>query len=781
MGQFSFGQAVPRTEDPRLLRGEGRFVADFALANQAYGHVLRSPHAHARIVSIDTADAKRAPGVLGVFTEKDLAADGLGTTRVKMPRKRPDGSPLYQNPHPGLARDRVRFVGDYVAYVVAETLDEAKDAAELIAVDYEPLAAGVDTASAIEPGAPAVWDDCPDNVSNLFEQGDRDAVEAAFERAHHVTRQRFVISRVLANAMEPRGAIGAYDVHEGRHTIYCAVGNIHAVRGMLAGDVFGVAENKFRVICGDIGGAFGSKGVTAPENIVSLYASKKLGRPVKWVAERSEALLADDHCRDNVSDVELALDDNGIFLALRVRTLCNLGAYLNSDRNLMATFGNLGSLAGVYRTPAIHVAVTGVFTHTMSTATYRGAGRPEAAYLIEGIIDRAARETGIDRVELRRRNIIPAEAMPYRTGLVYTYDCGEFERNMDEAMALADVAGFEARRAESLGRGTLRGLGITNPIERAGAPPGPETADIRFDPSGGVTLSVGTKSQGQGHDTMYKIILSEFLGIDSDDVHVIEGDTDKVAYGTGTFGSRSASVGGSAAVLAAEKIIAKGRLIAAHLLEAADDDMVFERGTFTVAGTDRTVTLQDVARAAYRPGARPKGLEAGLFETGVFEPEKQTFPNGCHVCEIEIDADTGKLDVVRYVVVDDVGNVINELTLDGQVHGGVAQGIGQAVLEHMIYDRETGQVASGSFMDYAMPRADDMCSIRVESRPVPTATNPLGVKGAGEAGTVGALPGIMNAAVDALAPLGIRHVEMPLTPEKLWRAIRDARAGDGSA
>jgi len=477
--------------------------------------------------------------------------------------------------------------------------------------------------------------------------------------------------------------------------------------------------------------------------------------------------------------VELALDDNGIFLALRVRTLCALGAYLNSDRNLQATFGNLGSLAGVYRTPAIHASVQGVFTHTMSTATYRGAGRPEATYLVEGIIDRAARETGIDRVELRRRNLIPPDAMPFKTGLIYTYDSGEFERIMDETIEMADVGSFEARRAAAKTRGKLRGLGITMPIERAGAPPGAETANIRFDPQGGVTLSVGTKSQGQGHDTMYKIILSDVLGIDSDDVYLIEGHTDKAAYGTGTFGSRSASVGGSAALRAAEKIIDKGKRIAAHLLEAADEDITFERGTFAVTGTDRSVTLKDVAKAAYRPGGRPKGMEAGLFETGVFEPEAQTFPNGCHVCEIEIDPDTGTLIVERYTVVDDVGNVINELTLEGQVHGGVVQGIGQAVLEHMIYDPESGQVASGSFMDYAMPRASDVCSIEVESSPVPTATNPLGAKGAGEAGTVGALPGIMNAAIDALAPLGITHVEMPLTPKKLWRTIREAQADQG--
>ena len=777
MGQFSFGQPVPRTEDPRLLRGEGRFLSDFTLADQAYGYVLRSPHAHARIVSMNTAAAERAPGVLAVYTEQDLAADGLGTTRVKAPRKRPDGSPIYQNPHPGLARDRVRFVGDYVAYVVAETLNLAKDAAELIEVNYEPLPAIVDTAATIEPGAAPVWDDCPDNISNLFELGDKDAVDAAFARAHHVTRQRFVISRVLPAAMEPRGAIGAYDRYEDRHTIYCGVGNIHAVRGLLANDVFGVPENRFRIICGDIGGAFGSKGVTAPENVVSLYASKKLGRPVKWVSERSDSMLADEHSRDNVSDVELAMDENGIFLALRVRTLAALGAYVNSDRNLQATFGNLGSLAGVYRTPAIHVSVHGVMTHTMSTATYRGAGRPEATYVVEGIIDRAARETGIDRVELRRRNLIPPEAMPFKTGLIYTYDSGEFEKIMDETIEMADVQGFEARRAEAKARGKLRGMGITMPIERAGAPPGAETADIRFDPQGGVTLSVGTKSQGQGHDTMYKIILSDVLGIDSDDVYLIEGDTDKAAHGTGTFGSRSASVGGSAALRAAEKIIEKGKLIAAHLLEAAEEDIAFERGNFAVAGTDRTVTIKEVAQASYRTASRPKGMEAGLFETGVWEPEGQTFPNGCHVCEIEIDPDTGTLIVERYVVVDDVGTVINHLTLDGQVHGGVAQGVGQAVLEHMVYDPASGQPATGSFMDYAMPRASDICSIEVESHPVPTATNPLGVKGAGEAGTVGALPGIMNAAVDALAPLGITHIEMPLTAEKLWRAIRDARTG----
>ena len=495
------------------------------------------------------------------------------------------------------------------------------------------------------------------------------------------------------------------------------------------------------------------------------------------MAERAEAFLSDDHARDNVSDVELALDKNGKFLAMRVTNYCNLGAYLTSDRTLLSTFGNLGTLAGVYTTPAIHVNVYGVFTNTVATATYRGAGRPEACYLIEGIIDRAARETGIDRVELRRRNLIPPSAMPFRTGLIYVYDCGEFEKGMDRALHMAEWKGFEGRRAEAKKRGKLRGIGIANPIERAGAPPGPETTQIRFDPTGTVTLVAGTISQGQGHETMYKILLSHTLGIDSDDVMLLQGDTDKVAFGSGTFGSRSAVIAGSAVVNAANKVIDKGRKIAAHILEAAETDIEFERGTFTVAGTDRKIALKEVAKIAYQTPRLPKGLEPGLVETGIFEPEGQTFPNGTHICEIEIDPDTGRLDIIRYIVVDDVGHAINTLTLEGQVHGGVVQGVGQAILEHMNYDRDSGQLASGSFMDYAMPRADDICAIEMEENPVPTKLNPLGVKGAGEAGTVGGLPVIISAALDALAPLGIDDIEMPLTSEKIWRAIQAARAG----
>jgi aerobic carbon-monoxide dehydrogenase large subunit len=776
MGQFGIGQAVPREEDPRLLRGQGEYIADMSRPNQAYAYVLRSPHACARIRAIDTRAAQQMPGVLAVYTEADLKADGIGTTKVRMPRKRPDGSPLFSSPHPGLARGETHFVGDQVAYVVAESLAAAKDAAERIAVDYEPLPSVVLTADAVKPGAPAVWDGCAGNISNIFELGDKAAVDAAFAKAHHVTREHFVISRIMHNAIEPRGCIGEYDPRYQRFTLYGCIGSIHSVRRAFAEDVFKLPENRFRVVAGDVGGAFGSKGNTAPENMLALYAARKLGRPVKWVAERGECFLSDDHCRDNVTDAELALDKDGNFLAMRVKTLANLGAYLSADTNLLPTFANLGTLAGVYKTPAIHVTVLGVFTNTTATAPYRGAGRPEACYVIEGIIDRAARELDIDRIELRRRNLIPPAAMPFKTGLVYTYDSGEFEACMDEALAAADYAGFEKRRAEAKKRGKLLGLGVANAIERAAAPPGAETAEIRFDATGSVTLVVGTTAQGQSHETMYKIILCDKLGIDSSEISFIQGDTDKVVWGTGTFGSRSAVIGGSAALRAAEKIIAKGKKIAAHIFEAAEADIEFGEGAFVVAGTDKRMPLKDIARAAFQPGRLPKGMEPGLFETGVYDPTQQTFPCGTHVCEIEIDEDTGKIAVQRYVAVDDVGVVINALTLHGQVHGGVLQGVGQGLGESIIYDPASGQLLSGSFMDYPMPRADDICAIDVDDHPTPTTTNPLGAKGAGEAGTVGALPAVMNAALDALAPLGIKHIEMPLTPERVWRAIHAARA-----
>jgi carbon-monoxide dehydrogenase large subunit len=774
MGQFAVGQSVPREEDPRLLRGEGQYVGDFELPGMVRGYVHRSPHAHARLLAVDVSAARGAPGVLAVFTGEDLAGpDAPGSLRCRFPYKRADGKPMFHTPYLGLARGRVRFVGEPVAYVVAETLSQAKDAAELVQVEYEPLRAVTLLEEAAGENPPAVWEECPDNVAYVIDIGDEAAADAAVAKAAHVIRHRFVISRIAANAIEPRGCIGHYDPRARRYTLYGSIGSGHAVRRTFAEEVFRVPENQFRVVAGDIGGAFGSKGNTAPENILALWASRRIGRPVKWIAERGEALLSDDHARDNVSDAELALDGQGRFLALRVRTSCSLGAYLTSDRQIMSTFSNLGTLAGVYTTPAMHVHVRGVLTNTTTTATYRGAGRPEAAYVIERLIDLAARELKLDPAELRRINTIAPSAMPFKTGLTYTYDCGEFEHNMDAALKLIDYAGFGRRRDESARQGKLRGFGITNTIERAGQP-SPETAEIRFDPTGTVTLVVGTKSQGQGHDTMYKILLSDRLGLDSSDVRLAEGDTDVVQFGTGTFGSRSATIGGSAAWLAAGKVIDKGKRIAAHLLEAAESDIAFERGRFVVSGTDRAVTLKDVAKVAFDPMRLPKSIEPGLYETATYSPAVLTFPNGCHACEVEVDRETGRVDVVSYVVVDDVGTVINVLTLKGQVHGGIAQGVGQALMEHMIYDAESGQLATGSFMDYCMPRADDLPPFEVKAHSVPTKMNPLGVKGAGEAGTVGGLPTVMNAVIHALSPLGIEHLEMPLTSQRVWRAIREA-------
>ncbi len=774
MGPFGIGQALKRFEDPRLVRGGGRFHDDENLPGQAHAVVVRSVHAHARVLGIDVSAALRAPGVLAVFTGEDLARAGLGSMRTTLSRTRPDGSPMFAPAHPVLVRDRVRCVGDPVAFLVAETVAQAEDAADLVRIDYEPLPAVTATADAGRPGSPPVWDECPDNVSNVFEAGDRAAADAAFERAAHVVRRRYVITRVHAQYMEPRGALGVYDPREDRYTLHADVQYPHRVRHVLATSIFRVPEHRIRVVAGDIGGAFGTKGWQYPEHRLVLWAARELGRPVKWSCERREAILADEHARDTVSEAELALDAEGRFLALRVRTVANVGAYVSSDRNLLATFMNVATLVGVYTIPAAHVNVTCVLANVNPTAPYRGAGRPESTYVLERLIDDAARELDRDRVELRRINLIPASAMPYRTAFRVTYDSGQFEKSMDKALALADVAGFAARREASRRRGRLRGLAVVNAIERA-ASPQPEFAEIRFDPSGGATVLMGTKNQGQGHETTFRQVLHERLGLDPDTVRYVDGDTDRVAFGTGTMGSRSTVVGGSALWLAADKVIAKGKRIAAHLLEAAETDLLFAEGRFRVTGTDRAVTIAQVARAAFQPAQLPPGLEPGLYETGTFSPKQDTWPNGCHVCEVEIDPDTGSVALLGYLVVDDVGTVVNPLTLAGQIHGGVAQGVGQALMEEVVYDRESGQLLTASFMEYAMPRADSLPDLVIGSNPVPTALNPLGAKGAGEAGTVGALPAVMNAVIDALAPLGVRHLDMPATSERVWRAIQDAR------
>jgi aerobic carbon-monoxide dehydrogenase large subunit len=771
MGEFALGQPVPRFEDPRLLRGGGRYVDDMVLPRMVFGHVLRSPHAHARIRSIDTRAAKQMPGILAVLTGADWKASGWGDLPAAGGMKRPGGLPSYKPRFPALVEDRVRWVGDYVAFVVAETKNQAMDAAERIEVEYEPLPAIASTERAVAPGTPRVWDDCPDNICFVHEVGDKAAVEAAFARADRIVKRRLVINRVTAAAMEPRGAIGDYNPAEDRYTCYTVLQRTHAYRADLA-QMIGAPEARIRVVAGDIGGSFGMKSAVYNEVALCLLASKQLGRPVKWTSTRSEAFLSDAQARDHVTEAELALDRDGHFLAFRTKTIAAVGAYAQAASNVFVM--NLGTLAGVYRTPAMHAEVTAVFSNTNPMRPYRGNGRPEFAYVIERMVDEAAAEIGIDPIELRRRNTIPPEAMPFKTGLIFTYDCGEFAKNLNLGLELADTAGFERRRAESQGRGKLRGLGLSNTIERAAAG-GFEAAELRFDRGGTVTVIAGSITQGMGHETIYKQLVCDRLGLKPDQVHYVQGDTEKVAIGEGSGGSRTATLGGSAVYLATERIVDKAKTIAAHLLEAAEADIDFKEGVFAIAGTDRTLSLADIAGAAWEPQSLPDGMEPGLVASAAFAAKQQNFPNGVHICELEIDPETGEVEILDYNVVDDVGTVLNPLLLEGQIRGGIAQGAGQILMEDIVFDPDSGQLLTGSFMDYAMPRAGDLSLMHCETNPVPTETNPLGVKGAGEAGAVGAMPAIGNALVDALKPLGIRDVPMPATPERLWRAIRAAQ------
>ncbi len=773
--KFGVGQPLRRFEDPRLLTGRGRFQDDVVLPRQVYAVFVRSPHAHAKIRAIDTADAKAAPGVLAVYTGDDYRNDGLSMPRAAMPRKKRDGSPAFAPQRPALVVDRVRYVGDPVAMVIAETLDQAKDAAERVIVDYEPLPAVTAVEEAAKPDAPRLWDDNPDNISHTYERGDRRAAEAAFARAAHVFERRYVVSRVHAQYMEPRGSLGAYDAAEDRYTLYADVNYPHRVRNMLANMVFRVPESQVRVIVRDVGGGFGAKGWQYVDHRLVLWAAKKLGRPVKWRCERSETLLADEHGRDNVGTIALAFDADGKILALGLNMLASIGAYVGSDRQFLTPFGQIGTVVGVYDIPAAYVRIDAVLSNTSPTAPYRGAGRPEATYLIERALDDAAEELGIDRIELRRRNIIKPEAMPFKSPLGPVYDCGEFARNMEMALVRAEWDGFPARRGAAKSRGRLRGIGLANPIEQA-AGPVPEYAEIRFQPGGSALLLMGTKTHGQGHETVFKQILFEKLALDPGEVVFIDGDTDRVAFGMGSNGSRSMVTGGSALVLAADKIIDKGKRLAAHMMEAAVADIEFAQGRFAVAGTDRALSLKEVARASFQPARLPPGMEPGLIEHATYAPERATYPNGCHICEVEIEPETGQVELVSYVVVDDVGTVINPLTLHGQIHGGVAQGVGQILMEQVAYERGSGQLLTASFMDYAMPRADTICAIEIASNPVPTKSNPLGAKGAGEAGTVGALPAVMLAIMDALAPLGVAELDMPATSLRVWQAIQAAQS-----
>jgi carbon-monoxide dehydrogenase large subunit len=776
--KFAVGQSVRRLEDPRLVQGLGRYSDDVNLPRQAYAVIVRSPHAHARIAAVDMSAALRAPGVLAVLTGEDLAADGIGNLPTDTSRKRADGSPAFPTPRPALARGRVRHVGDPVALVVAGTFEQAVDAAALVAIDYVHLSAVADTVDATRPGAAAVWDEAPDNVAFVWETGQKDAVARALETAAHVTRLDFVVTRVAAAPLEPRSAVGEYDRRTGRYTLHTGIQGPYLLRSLLAEQILRVPQSHVRVVTGDVGGSFGMRSGMYPELPLVLWAARRLGRPVKWTSDRREGFVTDEHGRDNVSTAELALDANGKFLALRVGITLNVGAYL-TPRSAGPGTNNVGGVAGVYTTPAIHVRTTGVYTNMTPCGPYRGAGRPEATYAIERVIDVAARELGVDPLELRRKNLIPPAAMPFKTGLVFTYDCGDFAHGMNMALALADQAGFEQRRKEARARGQLRGIGIANPIEVAGGPytsVNPDTAEICVNPDGSVSLFAGSTSMGQGNETAFAQIVSDRLGVPPERIHVFWGDTDALGAGRGNGGSGALSVGGSAVSRAADKVIERGRRIAGRLLEAAPEDIVFRDGRFSVTGTDRGVAFGAVARAAYQPRQMPAGMEPGFSETAAFTAPAVTFPNGCQVCEVEIDEDTGVVRIVKHSVVDDVGHMVNPMLVKGQIHGGVVQGLGQGLFEMLAYDRETGQLLSGSFMDYVMPRADDMPSFDVDSHEVPTAVNPLGAKGVGEAGTVGALPALLNAVNDALAPLGVRHLDMPLTPERVWRAIQDARA-----
>ncbi len=769
MGQFGIGQPVLRTEDPRLLTGHGRYTDDIDISGQAYGHVLRSPHAHATLGTIDATAARAAPGVLAVYTEADLAADGVGNLPCMVPLRGKDGKLLVKPPRPALARGRVRHVGDPVAFVVAETVSRARDAAELIEVDYDALPSITDTAGAVSPDAAQIWDEAPGNLSFDWEKGDAEAVAAALAKAAHVVSLDLVNNRLIPSPIEERAAIGHYTVGDDRYTLYTSTQGSHGLRRHLVPHVFDIPESRMRVVTPDVGGGFGAKIFIYPEQVLVLWAARKLGRAVKWASGRDEGFVTDLHGRDQVSHAEAALDKDGRILAIKVSTIANMGAYLSVFSPFIATMAGVNMLVGSYTIPAAYVEVRGVFTNTTPTDAYRGAGRPEANFVIERVMDTAAREIGLDPDEIRRRNFIPPGAMPYTTAMGAVYDSGEFQKNMDDAMATGDWRGFPERKAAARKDGKFRGIGLATYIEScAGGPE--ERAEVRLDPSGAATILIGTQSNGQGHETAYAQILADRLDIPPDKVRVLQGDTDIVAHGRGTGGSRSISVGGGALLVAADRIIEKGKRVAARALEAADADIEFAEGTFTIAGTDRAMSLAEVVRASYA-GSAPPGEDMGLDASGFHTPANHTFPNGCHVVEVEIDGQTGVVRIVRYTVVDDFGTIINPLMLAGQVHGGIAQGVGQALHENCVYDPESGQLLSGSFMDYGLPRADDFPDFNFATNVVPCTTNPLGMKGAGEAGCIGAPPAVINAIVDALAELGVRHVDMPATPEKIWRLL----------
>jgi len=764
-------KSIRRREDERLLTGKGNYAADGKRDGMLAAVLVRSPHAHAAFDSIDISAARDMPGVIGVYTAADLADVGPIPGGIGFPR--PDGGPAAKTDRTLLAAERVRFVGEPVALVVAETRAAAMEAAEAVLVDYRELPVVTDQIAAMEPGAPAVWDEYPDNIGFLWKRGDAGRTDAALRDSAHVARLQFTVSRVSANSMEPRGAwaeLGA----DGRLVLHPSIQSPYPLRNGLAQNNLNLAPKDIQVLVGDVGGSFGMKSGVQQEYALVCWAARKLGRAVRWISDRTEGLLTDEQAREMRITAELGLDKDGKFTALKLRWDVNLGAYTSGRSGWPV--GNIGGTAGVYTIPTMYAESCGIMTNTVPTAAYRGAGRPEATYTIERIIDVAARELGIDPYELRRRNLIPPDAMPYKTALTFTYDCGEFEGNMQTGAELADLKGFPARRDEAKARGRLRGIGLCNCIEVAGGPflrPAKDISTLRLAEDGTLILKTGSVSVGQGLETAFSQIVAERFGVPLEQVRYEQGDTDELPYGKGNGGSGALCIGGAAVVLAIDAVIEKAKRIAAELLEAADVDVTFEAGRFSIAGTDRSIDLASVAKAAYDPAHIPPGEEGGLVETGEFTPTAVTFPNGTHICEVEIDVDTGVTEIVRYSAVEELGRVLNPLLVAGQIHGGVAQGVGQALGEQVVWD-ESGQMLTATFMDYQMPRAWDLPSFQLATREVPTKGNPLGAKGVGEAGTVGALAAVMNAVNDALAPLGIRHFDMPATPARVWAAIHAA-------
>jgi carbon-monoxide dehydrogenase large subunit len=778
------GASVTRVEDYRFLTGQGTFTDDINRPGQAYAYILRSPHAHARINGIDTTAAGAADGVVAIYTGADMQTGGLPCGWLIHSR---DGSPMHEPPHPPLAQGKVRCLGDQVAIVIADSLSQAKAAAELIEVDYDVLPAVVDMKAAAGGGT-LVHDDIGTNVCYDWVIGEEGDVDAALAGSAHVTEIDIVNNRLIANAMEPRAAVSDFDRATGEYTLYTTTQNPHVIRLLMGAFVLSIPEHKLRIVAPDVGGGFGSKIFHYAEEAILTWAAGKLARPIKWTAERSESFMTDAQGRDHVTTAKLGLDANGKFTALKVETMANMGAYLSTFASSVPTYLYATLLAGCYTTPVIFANVKAIFTNTVPVDAYRGAGRPEATYLLERIVNKAAKEMNLDPVEIRTRNFIPSDAFPYQTPVALQYDSGDYMATLKRAQELHDTAGFAARRAEAEARGKKLGLGYSTYLEACGIAPSAvagalgaraglyESAEVRVHPTGSVTIFTGTHSHGQGHETTFAQLVSERLGVPLENIEISHGDTNRVQFGMGTYGSRSLAVGGVALDKALDKIEAKAKKIAAHILEASTEDLEFNDGNFTVAGTDKAMAFGEVALAAYVPHNYPiEEIEPGLDEQAFYDPANFTYPGGCHICEVEIDPATGVTEVTKFTAVDDVGRVINPMIVAGQVHGGVAQGIGQALLEEAIYDPE-GQLLTGSYMDYCMPRADNLPSIQVAHETTLCTHNSLGVKGCGEVGAIGSPPAVINAVLDALTDFGVEDIAMPATPARVWQAIQDAKA-----